>query len=87
MSGLFGGLLSAIDFLGGIILFLLIGKKAWVTKYPARGIRLFIASIAIGIILSTLIYFFDSSVDLIPVMVASVIVVSVLEVLNIVIKV
>lgn len=45
MTGLFGGVLGLVNFTGGVILFMLVGGRAWRESDVARGFRLFIGAV------------------------------------------
>lgn len=57
MSGLFGGILEFVNILGGVILYLLIGKKAWKHSNTTRYARLNFGGIFVGFVLATTLYF------------------------------
>jgi SNF family Na+-dependent transporter len=46
---MFGGLLGLINFFGGLVLFVLIGNKAWDSSSTARHFRLAFGGIAVGL--------------------------------------
>lgn len=50
MGGVFGGLLRIYSFLGGCLIYLLIGRRAWTDSVGAYWWRLSIGSLSIGIL-------------------------------------
>jgi hypothetical protein len=65
MGGIFGGLLEAINMLGGGILYVLIGSNAWRVGQLARWCRLAAAAYLIGIVGGIVAYQF-SAIRLLP---------------------
>ncbi len=63
MGGLFGGLLGLVNLVGGLILYLLIGAKAWRENEKGRDARRRTGAIFIAIPLGFILYVFLSSVD------------------------
>lgn len=58
MGGLFGGLLDLVNVMGGGILYLLIGSKAWKDSKEGRFFRLASGTIGLGLILGVSFYLF-----------------------------
>ena len=56
MTGLFGGILAIVEFIGGCILFVLIGGRAWKADQTARGYRLNIGGTLGGFLIGFLVY-------------------------------
>ena len=55
MGGLFGGVLGAINFLGGVALYVLVGRVAWNENETATWIRTFVGSIVAGEVIGLLV--------------------------------
>jgi beta-lactamase regulating signal transducer with metallopeptidase domain len=52
MSGLFGGILEAVNFVGGVVLNILVGDIAWKETDAARRYRLWVGVFVVGIVLA-----------------------------------
>ena len=64
MGGIFGGLLAFIQFLGGCLLCLLVGRKAWGTTENAKGLRALFGGVIAGVLIGIAIQAFATdSID------------------------
>jgi hypothetical protein len=50
MKGIFGGIISLINIIGGCIIFLLIGERAWKESNTGRRWRLAYGSLCCGLV-------------------------------------
>lgn len=55
MGGVFGGLLGGINLLGGVALYLLVGKAAWRKSETATWIRTYVGGILVGEIIGLIV--------------------------------
>ena len=62
MSGVLGGLLGLINIVGGAVLFILVGNKAWGKSDTARWLRLIFGGVSSGYGIGTTL-FLNVSVD------------------------
>jgi|GEM_PF-4738971 len=51
MVGIFGGLLAVIQFVGGCLIYVLVGPKAWGTTEDAKGLRALFGGVIIGVLI------------------------------------
>lgn len=56
MGGMFGGILSLVNAIGGCILYVLIGSIAWKDKKDARDFRIGMGGFALGTIVGAVVY-------------------------------
>lgn len=57
MTGLFRGLLEIVNLLGGTVLFILVGSKAWAKSRTGRNFRLTFGGLVIGIVAAVVTYY------------------------------
>src|SRR4051794_40932053 len=60
MGGIFGGILSLIAFLGGCVLFVLVGSRAWSPTTIGRWLRLLAGGATCGGAVAIFLWVFDA---------------------------
>ena len=55
MGGIFGGLLAVVQVVGGCLIYVLVGRKAWGTSEDANGLRALFGGVIIGVLVGAVI--------------------------------